>query len=151
MGELAAMVVGYSMMSRNLEGTLQFAEEENIGTMIASPLASGVLTGRWFDEYPDFPSYDSRYNGFKDKNKTMKAFRKLSELRFLTENGKRTVAQAALRFILDTGGVTSVIPGALRPAEIEEDAGAADVPPLTPEERERAVKIADEASRIWKG
>ena len=61
------------------------------------------------------------------------------------------MAQAALRFILDTDGVTSVIPGAQRALEIEENAGASNVPELTPEERERAVKIVDEASRIWKG
>ncbi len=150
LGEVAAMVVGFNMMNRGAEATtLRLAKEQNIGTMIASPLASGALSGQWFDNPPEFDLSDLRYHGYADRKATAAAFKKLSELRFLTEGGERTMTQAALRFILDTEGVTSVIPGALRPSEIEENAGTSDVPPLTDEERSRAIAIADEARRAW--
>jgi len=58
------------------------------------------------------------------------------------------MVQAALRFILDTDGVTSVIPGAKNRKQLEENAAAADVPPLSPEERSRAMLIAGEVGSI---
>jgi aryl-alcohol dehydrogenase-like predicted oxidoreductase len=76
------------------------------------------------------------------------AFQKLSELSFLTAGGKRTMVQAALRFVLDTEGVTAVIPAAKSRPQVEENAGAMDVPPLTPEERSRAIALADAAGEF---
>ena len=61
------------------------------------------------------------------------------------------MAQAAIKFILDTEGVTSVIAGSLRAEELEDNAAAAVVPAITGGDRERAMEIADEAQRIWKG
>ena len=58
------------------------------------------------------------------------------------------MVQAALRFILDTDGVTSVIPGAKNRTQLEANAGAAAVPPLTPDERSRAMLIAGEVGSI---
>ena len=151
-GEIAAMVVGYNMLSRGSEDpTLKFCKDNNIGTMIASPLASGALTGQWFDSLPDFDPMDLRYNNFKDREKMTKVMKTLSGLRFLTEGGKRTMTQAALRFIVETPGVTAVIPGALRVSEIEENAGTSDTPKFTPAEREKAIAIADEAEKLWHG
>jgi len=151
-GEVAGMVVGYNMVHRGSEAMLQFARDNNIGTMIASPLASGVLSGHWFDKLPELDPLDTRYRAFYgDRARTETAFRKFSELHFLATGGKRTVAQAALRFIIDTPGVTAVIPGALRVAELEENAGAASVPPLTAEERAKGAAIAEEGDRIWRG
>ena len=72
-------------------------------------------------------------------DKALSTLKKLSGLLFLTEGGKRTMVQAALRFILDTEGVTVVIPGAKSRKQLEENAGAVDVPSLTPEERARAI------------
>ena len=62
---------------------------------------------------------------------------------FLTEGTNRTMVQAALRFVLDTEGVTAVIPGAKSRAQLDSKAGAMDVPSITDEERARAIEIAD--------
>jgi len=50
------------------------------------------------------------------------------------------MAQAALRFILDSG-VTTVIPTITSDAELEEYAGAADVPALSDEELARVAEL----------
>ena len=52
--------------------------------------------------------------------------------------------QAALKFVLDTAGVSSVIPGAKSIKQLEENAGASDVPSLSLQEREIAMDIAGE-------
>ena len=146
MGEVAAMIVSYNIMAR-ADDRIKFAREKNVGTMIASPLNSGSLSGRWFGGVSTLDPTDRRYERLAS-SKGQSFLDKLSDLRFLTGSGERTMTQAALRFILDVEGVTSVIPGALRPSEIEENAGAADVPPLTTDERTRAIAIADEANEI---
>ena len=68
---------------------------------------------------------------------------KLGELRFLGDGEGRTMAQGALRFILDTPGVTAVIPGAKNRAQLEGNAAAADLAPLSETERQRAIKLAE--------
>ena len=78
----------------------------------------------------------------------MAALDRLSELLFLTEGDRRTMVQAALRFVLDTDGVTTVIPGARDRQQLEEVAATVDVPPLTPAERRRAMLIAGEIGSI---
>ena len=150
-GEVAAMVIGYSIVERNAQQVIRWCGENDIGTMIASPLASGVLAGQWFDNPPKFDEMDKRATSFSDRQRTEAAFKKFGELRFLTSEGDRTMAQAAIKFILDTEGVTSVIAGSLRAEELEDNAAAAGVPAITGEDRERAMEIADEAQRIWKG
>ena len=149
-GILTAVMVGYNLMSRDGEATLRLAEAENLGAVVLSPLASGALIGRFFDGPPDLDPMDKRYEQFTSE-KAVKAFKKLSELGFLSENGGPTVAQAALRFAIDGAGVTSVLVDAQRPGEIEENAGAAAVQPLAEDQRSQALAIADEAQSLWSG
>jgi aryl-alcohol dehydrogenase-like predicted oxidoreductase len=56
----------------------------------------------------------------------------VEELRALVPQGM-TMAQFALRWILMFDAVTCVIPGAKRPAQAEDNALAADLPPLNEE------------------
>ncbi len=51
-----------------------------------------------------------------------------------------TVAQFALRWILMFDAVTCAIPGAKRPAQVEENASASGLPPLSPEQMEAVEK-----------
>ena len=134
-------------MNRSGEEALHLAKEENLGTLIRVPLASGALSGRYFNTVPQLDPNDLRQGRFTSE-KAVAAFKKLSELLFLTQDGRRTMVQAALRFILDTDGVTSVIPGAKNRQQLQDNAGAMNVSPLTAEERSRAITIADEAGII---
>jgi aryl-alcohol dehydrogenase-like predicted oxidoreductase len=51
-----------------------------------------------------------------------------------------TLAQMALRWILDFDAVTVVIPGASRPSQVQSNAAISDLPPLS---KELHAKIAD--------
>lgn len=147
LGELSVVQVGYNMINRGGESTLALAQAENLGTLIRMPLASGALAGKYFHKGPELTEDDVRKSRFESW-RGVAALQRLSELRFLTEGGRRTMVQAALRFILDTNGVTSVIPGAKDRKQLEENAGAANVPSLSPEERSRAMLIAGEVGSI---
>ena len=144
LGDLAMAQIGYSIVNPVGKAGLRFAVEENLGTLIRVPLAQGALTGKYFDSLSRLDTQDRRHERF-DNPRIHSALRKLSELSFLVAGGKRTMVQAALRFVLDTPGVTSVIPGAKHRAQLEENAGADCVPPLTADERMRALAIGREA------
>lgn len=147
LGDLTTLQVGYNLLSRSGEEALRLAKAENLGVLIRVPLASGALSGRYFNTLPQLDPKDRRLERFTS-DKAVTAFQRLSELLFLTEGKKRTMVQAALRFILDTEGVTSVIPGAKSRRQLEDNAGAMDAPPLTPEERAHAIGIADTVGTI---
>jgi aryl-alcohol dehydrogenase-like predicted oxidoreductase len=141
LGDLAVVQVGYNLLSRSGEEALRLAREENLGSLIRVPLASGALSGKYF-EAQQLDEEDRRRERFTS-DRAVATFKKLSELLFLTGGGRRTMVRAALRFILDTEGVTSAIPGARNRRQLEENVGAMDAPPLTEEERARAIAIAD--------
>lgn len=145
LGDLSMAQIGYSIVNPAGNAGLQFALEENLGTLIRVPLAQGALTGKYFDSLARLDTQDRRHERF-DTPRIRNALKKLSELSFLVDGGRRTMAQAALRFVLDTPGVTSVIPGAKDLAQLEENAGADHVPPLTADERSRALDIGGEAN-----
>ena len=147
LGELAVVQVGYNLINRGGESALVQAEAENLGALIRMPMASGALSGRYFETQDRLTGEDLRKGRFQTE-RGMAALDRLSELLFLTEGGRRTMVQAALRFVLDTDGVTTVIPGARDREQLEENAAAVDVPPLTPEERSRAMLIAGEVGAI---
>ena len=142
LGEIAMLQVGYNLLNRSGEEALRLAKAENLGTLIRIPLASGALSGKYFVDRK-LDDGDRRTERFTSE-KAEATFKKLSELLFLTERTNRTMVQAALRFILDTKGVTAAIPGAKNRKQLGENAGAMDAAPLTDVERARAIEIADE-------
>ena len=58
-----------------------------------------------------------------------------------------TLAQFALRWILMFDAVSCAIPGARRPAQLEENVKADDLPPLSPETMAAIARIYDEDIR----
>jgi len=58
-----------------------------------------------------------------------------------------TLAQFALRWILMHKAVTCAIPGGKRPAQIEENMAASDLPPLTAAQMEAALSVYDRLIR----
>ncbi len=69
-----------------------------------------------------------------------------AEVAALTPAGA-TTAQLALRWIIDQPGVTTVIPGASRPAQALANAGAAELAPLDAATLDRLEAIYDERVR----
>jgi aryl-alcohol dehydrogenase-like predicted oxidoreductase len=66
----------------------------------------------------------------------------VEELRPLVPPGA-TLAQFALRWILSFDAVTTVIPGARRPAQVEENARAAELPALSADTMQAVAAIYD--------
>ncbi len=142
LGPIHVLQIGYNLLERSADELLHWAKVENIGTLIRVPLAKGMLTGKYFGEGAEtVAENDVRYERF-NRPETIDGLSKLPALSFLQTPG-RTMAQAALRFVLDHPGVSCAIGGAKNRQQVEENAAVSDLPPLSEEELERAVPIAD--------
>jgi len=103
-------------------------EDVGLGTTIWSPLASGLLTGKYNDGIPD----DSRLatEGYEWLQDHVLVEEKLETVRQLTGVADElgcTTAQLALAWCLQNPHVSSVITGASRPEQVEENMKALDV------------------------
>lgn len=127
-------------MFRQRPADLFFAEAKRrkVGILARLPLSSGMLTGKMtrstaFDP-SDHRSFNRRGEAF-DRGETFSGvdfetgLAAVDEIRPLVPAGM-TMTQMALRWILMFDAVTCAIPGAKRPAQVEENVAAADLPPL---------------------
>lgn len=115
------------------------AQARQIGVIVRVPLASGLLTGKMTRETTfseeDHRQFNREGQSF-DRGETFSGvdfetgLEAVEQLRRLVPEGA-TMAQLALRWILMFDAVSCVIPGAKRPAQVEENIGAADLPALS--------------------
>ena len=87
------------------------------------------------------PESDLRYERY-NRPESVDALQKLPQLSFLA-TANRTMAQAAIRFVLDHPGVSCVISGAKNRRQAEENAAASALAPISEAELARAFPIAD--------
>jgi voltage-dependent potassium channel beta subunit len=110
-----------------------------LGTTVFSPLASGLLTGKYKDGIPP----DSRgalagYEWLSDELSKGSTLAKVERLRPIAAELGCTLAQMCLAWCAANPNVSSVITGASRPSQVAENFAAIDVLPLlTPEVLER--------------
>lgn len=115
------------------------AKKRNIGVLARVPLASGLLTGKMKPntkfETDDHRKFNRRGESF-DRGETFSGvdyrlgLQAVEEIRRFVPP-QMTLTQFALRWILMFDAVTCAIPGARTPAQAEENARAADFPPLS--------------------
>ena len=115
------------------------AKRRKVGIIARVPLASGLLAGKITRETTfasdDHRAFNRQGQAF-DRGETFSGvsfetgLRAVEELRALVPP-EATMAQMALRWILMFDAVTCAIPGAKRPAHVEDNVRAADLPPLS--------------------
>ena len=128
----------YNMLEQQIGRPLiPEAKQHGVGLMVRVPHSSGLLEGKYTQE-TTFGTDDHRF--FRvNTDERKKAWldvglKKVGKLSFLTEGKGRTIAQAAIRWILAEPCFACVLPNIYNEGQLHEFAGAADVPDLTAEE-----------------
>ena len=134
-----------------LEEVLPAARDQGVGVIARVPLASGLLSGR-YDEHTTFPADDHRnFNRHGEAFDVGETFAGVpfevgvaaaNELKRLVDPGS-TLAQFALRWVIDQPGVSTVIPGARNSEQVGGNVAAASLPPLREEQLEGARAVYD--------
>jgi voltage-dependent potassium channel beta subunit len=118
----------YSMVRRERveKEILPYTETAGVGLVVWSPLAMGLLTGKYDDGKPEGARLSEKEswgkNFLTDDN-----IRRVKALKAVADELNITRAQLALAWILRQPGVSSVITGATKVAQIEETVKAAGV------------------------
>lgn len=120
---------------------LDLARKRKVGILVREPLANGFLTGK-YGATAQFAEGDMR--GALPPEYACAMSETAKKLDFLQRGGARTMAQAALRFVLDDPRVASVVVGAKTPEQIEENVGAVLAAPIDAVERELIQKVFDQ-------
>lgn len=117
----------YSLAGRDIErDIIPVIQDQKMGLLVWSPLAGGFLSGKYTRENQggaddrrtkfDFPPVDPE-----------KGYGVIDVLRDIAKARETSVAQIALAWVLNQPAVTSVIIGAKRPDQLQDNLGAAGV------------------------
>jgi voltage-dependent potassium channel beta subunit len=123
-------------------------ERIGLGTTIWSPLASGLLTGKYNDGVPEGSRGTVEgYEWLRARLEGEEAETKIEKVKRLTDIADElscTMAQLAIAWCLANQNVSTVITGASRPEQVHENMKAMNVvEKLTPEVLERIEEIVD--------
>jgi voltage-dependent potassium channel beta subunit len=137
----------YNMFNRYIEKeVIPVCEQNGIGQVVFSPLAQGILTGK-YKKGAGVPegsrAADPKANAFIQKMLRDDVLDKVERLQAVAADLGITVAQLALAWTLRQPNVASALIGATRPEQVVENVKAADVT-LSAETIERIERILSE-------
>jgi aryl-alcohol dehydrogenase-like predicted oxidoreductase len=117
----------YSLLGRDVErDVIPMMRRYGLGLTVWSPLASGFLSGKYTRETLADP--DNRISGFDifpfDKDK---GFKLVERLRAIAGKHDASVAQVAIAWLLAKNAVTSVLVGASKPHQLDDNLAAVDL------------------------
>jgi len=100
------------------------AKQQGYGIIARVPLASGLLTGK-FRQDSVFNSDDVRQN-FLTPKRLEEAILRVDEVRAIVGGSARSLAEAALQFVLADDAVSTTIPGGRNSRQVEMNVAAGD-------------------------
>jgi aryl-alcohol dehydrogenase-like predicted oxidoreductase len=122
---LAVNQVRYSLLTRQIEanGILATAHELGLTILAYSPLAQGLLTGKYTPESAATPEGARRLDSRFSQKGLEKIAPLISALKQIGDGHQRTPAQVALNWLIAQGNVIP-IPGAKNASQAQQNAGA---------------------------
>ena len=148
-GVATVQIIFNAFRRKPLDQVLPAASAAGVGIIVRVPLASGLLSGRYTIDTvfsaDDHRTYNRHGEAF-DVGETFSGVDYATGVQAAAEfaaiaaepgsfsgdrSGPVTTAQAALRWVAQQPGVTTVIPGARNPEQARQNAAAAAVPPLS--------------------
>jgi 1-deoxyxylulose-5-phosphate synthase len=124
---ITSVMMQYSLLDRRPEEeALNLLHENNIGVIARGPVAKGLLSSKLAAAFQDY-----------SQGEVANVQKELAVL----ENPQRSKGQTAIRFALSHPAVATVIPGASRLEQLEENIGSSDVT-VTKKELEHLRKIS---------
>ena len=125
----------YNMFDRRIEnGLTDVLREERVGCICFSPLAGGLLTGKYLNGIPAGSRIDHDPRFLKPDSLTEDNLRRTRALLKIAEARGQKLHHLALQWVLRDGVVTSALIGASRPEQITDNAAILDAPALTENE-----------------
>jgi L-glyceraldehyde 3-phosphate reductase len=108
----------YNLFDRWIEdGLLDLLGNESVGAICFSPLAQGMLTGKYLNGLPA-DSRAVKESPFLNTDQVLKMLPKIKALNEIAQNRNQSLAQMAISWILKEHRITSVLIGASKTEQI---------------------------------
>lgn len=112
----------YHMFERTIEqGLLAVLAKEGVGCIPFTPLAQGLLTGRYLNGIPADARAAKDPRFLKPEHITEQKLEKIRQLNGFAQRRGQSLAQMALAWVLRDPTVTTALIGASRPSQLEEN------------------------------
>ncbi len=136
-GPLVSLQPEYSLLQRSIEEeTVPFCIENNIGIVVYSPLASGVLTGK-YQKSTKFKDWRSKgIIGTFTGEEYEKNIDKVDRLKEVAKEVDKTCGQTAINWVLRQPGVTTALVGVKNEKQMEENLRSIGWQPSTEQKQE---------------
>jgi len=117
----------YSLLNRDIEnGLLQLLQKLGLGCVAFSPLAQGILTGKYLDGIPQDSRAANPHGYLNPEHVTSNKIEKVKKLKLIADRRNQSLAQFSLAWILVRQEITSVIVGCRTPYQLEHNLKALD-------------------------
>ena len=141
----------YSILNRWVEtdGLKDTLRELGIGSIAFTPLAQGILTGKYLGGIPA-GSRASQGKSLDPSVITPRALESVRALNGMAEARGQTLAQMALAWVLRGGGITTALIGASRPEQVVDCCGAIENLEFSDGELAKIDRISEEKDvNLW--
>jgi aryl-alcohol dehydrogenase-like predicted oxidoreductase len=143
LARFASLQAHYTIAGRDLERELvPMMESEGLGLMVWSPLAGGFLSGKYSREGTKGGDNRRATFDFPPVNEE-RGYNVIDAMKLIAEPKGVSIAQIALAWLLHQKAVTSVIIGAKKPEQLDDNIAATDVALSGAE-----LKTLDEVSKL---
>ena len=132
---LASVQSNYNLLDRRVEqDVLPYCRAQGIAFIARGPLARGKLSGK-LTKHHQFDANDIRSNWLDDENRQNfeRDISTVERLKPIAQKWGVTMPELAIKFVLTHGAVSTAIPGAKNRSQLEHNAAASLLPPLTPD------------------
>lgn len=128
----------YNLFHRDIEdGLLQASEQLGFGMIVFSPLAQGLLGGRYLQGIPDDSRIGRGSRYLKQEQLAPELLHKIEQLNLIAQERGQSLAQFALSWVLRQPQVTSAIIGASTAQQVIENVKSLDNLTFSAEEQQR--------------
>ena len=145
----------YNLLNRWVDssGLLDTLDSNGMGCIAFTPLAQGLLTGKYLNGIPEGSRMQREGKKVRGLTENMLTEENLTSLRLLNEMAQQrgqSMAQMALSWLLKDNRVTSVLIGASRPEQLEENVQALANLTFSADELAQIDKhVADGKLNLW--
>lgn len=134
----------YNMFERTIEhGLTDVLEQEGLGAIVFSPLAQGLLTGRYLNGIPE-DSRAHRENTYLSEDRVEATIGKVRQLNEVAQERGQSLAEMALAWNLRQPTIASVLIGASRVSQLQDNLKALDNLDFAEEELAKIERILGE-------
>lgn len=137
-GKIDLVQVVLSLMNRESQDLINEFEKQNIGVVARETMANGFLSGAIKKDTVFAPgTLNARYS----KEELAERVDQVEAFKFLLRNDITNLPQAAMKWVLDQNGISTVLSGAKNSFELKGAISASEAKSFTPEELKKAIEV----------